>query len=190
MAAALELVRERSYPELNVGQVMRRAGIERTLFYRHFDDLGDLLTNAGRELTEDLYDAQIDLGEARDGSGTHPEAIRPALERVVDFYERNGPLLRALSEAAAGDEKVAAGQRALRSRFDGLTADALGELPQFASMPKAELREVARSLNLLNNAYLLDAFGREPKVTAETAIRTLATVWIGVIFGPRPGETG
>ena len=92
----MELVREHSYPELSVGQVMQRAGIERTLFYRHFDDLGDLLIDAGRELTEGLYDAQIDLGETRDGSGTHPEAIKPALERVVDFYERHGPLLRAL----------------------------------------------------------------------------------------------
>ena len=53
-------------------------------------------------------------------------------------------------------------------------------------MPPAEVREVARSLNLLNNAYLLDAFGREPKVSAETAVRTLTTVWTGVIFGPRP----
>ncbi len=64
VAAAMELVREHSYPELSVGQVMQRAGIERTLFYRHFEDLGDLLIDAGRELTESLYDAQIDLGES------------------------------------------------------------------------------------------------------------------------------
>lgn len=188
VVAATELVREHSYPELSVGQVMQSAGIERTLFYRHFDDLGDLLMHAGRESIEGLFSAQIDLGESRDGSGTHPEALRPAIERVVDFYERHGPLLRALSEAAAGDERVASGQRALRDRFDELTATSLGVLPQFSSLEPHEVREIARSLNLLNNAYLLDAFGREPRVSAETAVQTLTTIWTGVIFGPRPGQ--
>ena len=52
--AATELVRERSYAELNVGEIMERAGIGRTIFYRHFDDLGDLLLRAGREAIEEL----------------------------------------------------------------------------------------------------------------------------------------
>ncbi len=43
VAAASELVRRRSYDELNVDEVMREAGLGRTIFYRHFDDLGDLL---------------------------------------------------------------------------------------------------------------------------------------------------
>ena len=188
VAAATELVRDHSYPELNVGQVMQRAGIERTLYYRHFDDLGDLLVAAGAESIEGLYSAQIDLGESRDGSGTHPEAMRPAIERVVDFYERHGPLLRALSEAAAGEEKVATTQSAIRKRFDELTAASLAELPQFESVPPTEIREIARALNLMNNAYLLDAFGREPRVSAETAVRTLTTVWTGAVFGPRPAD--
>jgi hypothetical protein len=41
-------VRERSCPELRVGAIMGHAGLERTIFYRHFDD-GDLLDAFGRE---------------------------------------------------------------------------------------------------------------------------------------------
>src|SRR3954464_14556556 len=47
--AVAELVRERSYTALTVDEVMSRAGIGRTIFYRHFDDLGELLMRAGRE---------------------------------------------------------------------------------------------------------------------------------------------
>lgn len=182
----IELVRENSYPELSVGKVMERAGIERTLFYRHFDGLGDLLLAAGREAIEGLFDAQMDLSAARDGSGTNPDAIRVGMEPVVAFYHRHGPLLRALSEAAASDGRVAEGQTMLRNRFDDLTADALTELPQFAGMPKANVREVARALNLMNASYLLDAFGREPRITEAEAVATITTIWMGAIFGPRP----
>lgn len=186
VAAATELVRERSYPELSVGEVMERAGFERTIFYRHFDDLGDLLLRAGGEAIEGLFDVQVDLGGTRDGSGTHPEALPAAIEPCVLFYEANGPLLRALDEAAATDERIAAGQEAMRRRFDELVAGSLGEMPQFASVPEADVREIAHALNLLNVSYLLDAFGREPRVSVQTAVRTLTQIWSAVIFVPRP----
>ncbi len=38
-------------------------------------------------------------------------------------------------------------------------------------MPKANVREVARALNLMNDSYLLDAFGREPRITEAEAVR-------------------
>ena len=68
IAATMELVHELSYPELSVGAIMERAGLERTIFYRHFDDLGDLLMQAGREAIEELYETQVDLSAARDGA--------------------------------------------------------------------------------------------------------------------------
>src|SRR5918997_4895746 len=61
--AATELVRRNAYAELSVDAVMREAGLGRTIFYRHFDDLGDLLMRASREAVEDLFDAQSALVE-------------------------------------------------------------------------------------------------------------------------------
>ena len=40
---------------------------------------------------------------------------------------------------------------------------------------------MARALNLLNESYLLDAFGREPRVSTDTAVQTLTEIWLGVI---------
>ena len=53
----------------------------------------------------------------------------------------------------------------MRERFDELLAEALREMPRIAAHPPADVAETARALNLLNTSYLLDAFGREPRVS-------------------------
>jgi AcrR family transcriptional regulator len=179
VAAAEELVRERPYGALTVDDVMREAGIGRTIFYRHFDDLADLLRRAGREAIDELFEAQGALRAASVGDSL--AVVRSAIEPAVAVYERHGPLLRAISEAAAIEEPIAEGQEAMRRRFDELVERALGAIPRIAAHPPADTAETARALNLMNESYLLDAFGREPRVSAETAIQTLTEVWFAVI---------
>ena len=179
VAAATELVRELSYAELSVGVIMERAGLERTMFYRHFDDLAALLMRTGRDAIEELYATQVDLSAARDGA--EPEAVRAAIEPAVAVYRRHGPLLRALAEGAAADTEVAAGQARIRRRFDGLVARAISDLLGLGSEPPADVAELARVLNLMNESYLLDAFGREARISDATAIDTLTEIWVAVI---------
>jgi len=182
--AAGELFPERSFAELSVGEVMKRAGLERTIFYRHFDDLADLLVSSAEEAVGGLLDVQVDLSGTRDGSGTHPEALPAALEPCVLFFEQHGPLLRTLSEAAATEARIAEGQEQMLRRFDELIGESLLELPQFASHAREDVIEIAHALNLLNFAYLREAFGHEPRVSAETALRTLTEIWAGVLRVP------
>jgi AcrR family transcriptional regulator len=179
VAAAEELVKRGSYGALTVDDVMRQAGIGRTLFYRHFDDLADLLMRAGREAIDELYDAQRALSAARAGDGL--DVVRAAIEPAVAVYRRHGPLLRAIAEAAASEERIAEGQEAMRRRFDELVEEALSAMPSVDAHPPADLAETAHALNLMNESYLRDAFGREPRVSAETAVQTLTEVWFAVI---------
>lgn len=174
VAAAAELLRERGYAALNVGAIMDRAGIGRTIFYRHFEDLGDLLMRASREAIEELYESEAELG----GAGS--DVVRAAIEPAVAVYRRHGPLLRALDQAAPGDPRIGAGQAAIRERFDELVARWLDTLPRHSGRPAAELAELGRALNLLNTSYLLDAFGGEPRVSEEEAARTLTEIWLAV----------
>src|SRR3954453_22634890 len=97
VAAATELIRRRPYGELSVDQVMREAGIGRTIFYRHFDDLGSLLVRASREASDQLYEPQRAIADPAPKGG--PDAVRRALEAGVSVYERHGPLLRGVAEA-------------------------------------------------------------------------------------------
>src|SRR3954467_2590648 len=179
IAAATEIVRRTSFGALTVDEVMREAGFGRTIFYRHFDDLADLLMRAGREAFEGLFEAERAFRNAHVGG--EPD-VRAAIEAAVDVYRRHGPLLRAIAEAAAtGDEQIASGQRAMLERFDGLVEDVLRTSPRLARRSAEEIPEPARALNLLNVNYLLDAFGREPRVSADTAVRTLTGIWSALI---------
>ena len=180
IAAATELIRYTPYGALTVDDVMREAGAGRTIFYRHFDDLADLLRRAGREAFEGLLQAEQELRAAR--SEGRPSVVRAAIEPAVAVYRQHGPLLRAIAEAAAGgDEQIAAGQQAMLERFDELVADVLRASPHLAALSEDEISETARALNLMNVNYLLDAFGREPRVSTDTAVRALARIWAGLI---------
>jgi TetR/AcrR family transcriptional regulator, ethionamide resistance regulator len=179
VAAATELIRDTAYGALTVDDVMREAGAGRTIFYRHFDDLADLLIRAGREAFEGLYQAEEAFRNAHVGG--EPD-VRGAIEAAVAVYRRHGPLLRAVAEAAAsGDEQIISGQRAMLERFDGLVEDVLRTSPRMTGLSDEEIAETARALNLLNVNYLLDAFGREPRVSGDTAVRTLTGIWSALI---------
>jgi TetR/AcrR family transcriptional regulator, ethionamide resistance regulator len=183
--ATSELVRERSYGELNVREIMARAGLERTIFYRHFDDLGDLLLQIVGEAITELYEAQVALAAVR--VGPDPDAVRESIAVTVAIYSRHGPLLRALSEAAAADPLVEARQAELRQRFDGLVEEMIHRGIADGASPPPDPAESARALNRLIEAYLLESFGREPRVDPELAVDTLSDIWLAFVARRRGG---
>jgi hypothetical protein len=80
-------------------------------------------------------------------------------------------------EAAGSDPGLATGLRAIRERFDALAACALAATPGFSG----DADEVAHALNLMNEAYLLDAFGREPRLEPARARAALSAIWSAVL---------
>lgn len=187
VAAAMELVRRTSYDALTVDDIMREAGFGRTIFYRHFDDLADLLMRAGREPIGELLDAQRAF--ARPGIGDSPDVVRTVIEPAVAVYVRHGPILRAISEAAASDERIAAGQQTFREQFYELIRDTLRTMPRFAGESAEAVGEIGRALNIMNENYLLDTFGREPRVSADAAEKALIAIWAAVIAPRDPGDS-
>jgi AcrR family transcriptional regulator len=183
--ATTELVRSSSYGDLNVREIMGRAGLERTIFYRHFDDLGDLLLQIVGEAVTELYEAQVALAAAR--AGPDPESVRESIEATVTAYARNGPLLRALSEAATADPLVEARQTELRQRFDELVEEMIHRGVANGASPPPDPAESARALNRMVEAYLLESFGREPRVDPELAVDTLSDVWSAFVARRRGG---
>jgi AcrR family transcriptional regulator len=164
---------------------MSRAGLERTIFYRHFDDLGDLLLQTVGEAVQELYDAQVAMDAAR--AGPDPEAVRLALAATVAIYRRHGPLLRALAEAAAADPVVEARQAELRQGFDRLVEDMINRGIADGASPPPDPAESARALNRLAESYLIESFGREPRVEPELALDTLTDIWLAFVARRRGG---
>lgn len=180
MTAANDALRERPYRDLSVEDLMANTELTRTTFYRHFDDLADvvvrLLEEAGRSLYQ--YEQRLVADVSDD-----PGLVRRVLEAPVRGFQVHGPLLRAVAEAASHDERIDATYRALLEQFEQLIEAALRALADRGATKIADPAQTARALNLMNVAYLLDVFGSvEPKVSHDVALRTLTEIWVGTIF--------
>ena len=140
---------------------------------------------AGREAVDELYEAQRAprRGAARRRAA---EVVRAAIEPAVAVYERHGPLLRAIAEAAAGDEQVAAGHAAMRERFDDARRAGAARRGPATTAPPADLAETARALNL-HERELPDSTrsAASRACRAETAVQTLTEIWDAVIHRGR-----
>jgi AcrR family transcriptional regulator len=170
VAAAEEELRTRPLRDVSVEEVMERAGLTRTLFYRHFDDLFDLVLSVARPAFDDLFavDVAVLAGRADDG-----DRLRRAIAPAVALFAEHGPLIRAVAEASVFDAAVEDIYQSALDRFAALTERFLVQV----EAPVADPVQTARALTFLNVGYLLDSFGREPRVTPEEATTTILELW-------------
>jgi TetR/AcrR family transcriptional regulator, ethionamide resistance regulator len=166
VAAAGQLLLERPYREITVDQVMSEAGLSRTVFYRHFDGLPEVLLTLLRRIEAELAAALV---AAPPGGETW---LREVLAAGVDTFARYGPFLRALDHAAGQDAEIEAAYYAFVDRFVADTAAAIG--------PGERAYEIARALNLMNGHYLMETLGKDPQFDRELALDTLVAVWSAV----------
>jgi TetR/AcrR family transcriptional regulator, ethionamide resistance regulator len=188
LAASDRFLRERPYRELTVEIVMAETGLTRTAFYRHFDDVTDLVLRLLADVGGELY-AVAERWSADAGPG-YPVAAREGLAAIVDFFVRNGPLVRAIAEAAATDEQIERAYRGSLEAFIEITGQALDRMVEAGQLVLPDTRAVARALNLMNEAYLLQEFGREPFGDRELALATLETVWLRVLRPTAASDPG
>jgi len=161
LAATVSLLEDRRFRDLTVEDVMAQAGLARTIFYRHFEGLPDLVLAA-------LDDAVVD-------DAAPPADLHDVLERAVTLFARHGPLFAAVEEAAHHDPDV---ERAYREAFER-SVDATTALAP---------RPVARALMHLNASYLTDVLARTPQPDPDEALETLWTIWSRVLGISEPAK--
>jgi AcrR family transcriptional regulator len=185
LAAAEQFLRKRPYRELSVDIVMADTGLTRTAFYRHFDDVTDLVLRLFADVNEELYA----VGErwAASAGAAYPTPGQEGLAGVVDFYLRHGPLMRAIAEAAVTDEQIEFAYRASLDALTELTATALERMARDGLLHVPDPRALARAMTVMNQAYLLAEFGQDPQGDPEVALSTLQNIWLRLAM-PLPGS--
>jgi len=154
----LALLERKPWHEITLEQVMADAGLTRTAFYRHFPSREALLM----ALLEDVGIRLEELPSAWERDEGDPvDELRQAVDALTALYARVGRLLGAVAERIAAD--VAAGRSQVQDPL-----------------------EVARALIWMNEGYLQDRFGREPRGDPERATAALADVWVAAVYGLRP----
>ena len=178
LAAAEAFLRERPYRELSVDAVMAGTDLTRTAFYRHFDDVTDLVLRLMEEVTGELFAIAERWGET--AGSDYPLPARRALAQIVDFFARHGQLMRAIADAKASDEPIESAYRGWIEAFVDLTAQTFDRLQAAGQLDVPDTHAAARALNLMNEAYLLEEFGREPTGDRDAVLATLETIWLRV----------
>jgi AcrR family transcriptional regulator len=178
--AAEALLREGSYADLTVADVMARTGLGRSSFYVYFADLPALLRSvAARIEGEFLAVSEIWLT----GPGDE-DASRRSTEGIVEVYVRHGPVLKALADAQATQPVVEEIFRwgVVQHFIDAVTRRceeqyAAGRFPHLLS------REVCHALVLMTEGYLADTLGRTPSADPKPVAAALNVVWSKVLYG-------
>ena len=85
--ALIELIEERGFDALTIGELTERALVSRAAFYRHYQDKYDLVEQIFEEAMSALLDSVGDLGRE------HPSEVWVKFFEHIEHYER---LYRAL----------------------------------------------------------------------------------------------
>jgi AcrR family transcriptional regulator len=175
VAATGRLLEDRRFRELTVESVMAEAGLARTIFYRHFDGLADVVL----DLLDDAVAGTVEVAlTAPDPS--LPDVLRHMLAHGVELYADHGHLIAAVEEAAHHDPAVEHAYHDAFERSVATTAELLAAGVANGHYALDPL-PVARALMHLNTGYLSDALARDPHPDRETALETLWTIWSRVL---------
>lgn len=174
-AATGRLLERQRFRELTVEAVMAEAGLARTVFYRHFDGLADLVLG----LVDDAVEEAAEVATTAPDPAA-PDVLYRMLERGVELWATHGRLLAAVQDAAHHDPVVEAAYTDSFERSVQTTAALLAQGVANGHYT-LEPRPVARALMHLNTQYLGDALARSADPDREQALRTLWTIWSRVL---------
>jgi TetR/AcrR family transcriptional regulator, ethionamide resistance regulator len=182
MNAAEALLRERPFRELTVDEVMRRTELSRPSFYVYFRDRHHLILRIVERLGGEHKDI-ADIWYGNRGSG--PDQIREAVAATVAIWERDGPVLHALADAAADDPDVESAHRAIMDASIDATARHIEAEIEAGNVLAVDPIETARALSIMTDRYLVATLGRNRLVDADVVTKVLSTIWIRTLYGER-----
>lgn len=180
--AALDFIWEHPFRDMTVSGLMASTDVSRSAFYQYFDDLHEVMETLLEMLQEEIFTAAkpwiIDLGD--------PVAlIREGLAGLVRVCHRRGPLIRAVSDAAASDERLEKGWMQFLEGFDDAACARIESDQKQGLIPDFDARPVAVALNRLDASMLNHAFGKHPRNQPEPVLEALVRIWISTLYGAR-----
>ncbi len=180
LTSALEFLSAQPFRELTVATLMDRAGASRPTFYQYFRDLYDLMGILLEGLRKDIFTAASPWFE---GKGDPVPHLKEALTGLVNVCYDQGPILRAVSDAAVSDATLEKAWSSFLKSFDDAVAtrieqhQAQGLIKAFPAYP------IAVALNRLDASLLIVHFGRRPRGNREAVLATLMRIWCSTLYG-------
>lgn len=181
---ALEFFWTQPFRELTVGELMARAGASRPTFYHYFDDLYDLMSALLEGIRGDILSAAKPwFQEAGDPIPLLKESIRG----MVRIGYENGPILRAVADAAVSDSQLENAWDNFLLSFDDAVTARIQQQQELGLIAPFPAHSIASALNRLDAALLIDHFGKHPRSDQDEVLRTITRIWCSTLYGV-PGD--
>jgi AcrR family transcriptional regulator len=190
--ARLEL-REKPFRDLSVDDLMRATGLSRTAFYRYFPDREAVLV----DLLEEVWST---LAEARDADDSQLVSAG-SLAHLADLLGDNRAVLKAIADAAPGDEDVERAYSEFMHSYwiDDLTARII-EAQEHGLAAGLDPQLAGEALGWMAERLVTQSLDRDPRQVLDTIISILVKcIYTGnsaepstpeVEQGPASGQPG
>ena len=180
--AAFDFLWSRPFRDMTVNSLMAKTSISRSAFYRHFEDVHDLmralLTRLESEILEGVSPWLSDDGDS-------VALLFESLAAEVRICYRRGPFLKAISDAAGSDARLEAAWNRLLDRFDDAVSERIAADQELGLIKEFDPRTVATGLNRVSASLYIREFGQRPRSQPEPVLDAIARIWISTLYGQR-----
>lgn len=183
-AAAACLTRH-PFRELSVGLLMSHTQIGRSAFYVYFKDIYAVV----EALMESIRDQELAYLAAWTRDDVAPQAaLRQVLADTVNLWTVHGPMIAAMVDASADDERLEAMFAGVTAAYRQAVTGILRREREAGRIADIDYDEIATALVIGAQAYLKARLGhggrRDPLKVAET----LQAIWLSAIYGQAKRE--
>ncbi len=178
--AALEFLWTNPFRDLTVSGLTKKAGVSRTSFYQHFEDLHNLM----EELLNDL-EGEISAVAEPWFTAKSDVTLRlcESLHRVVTVCYHRGPILRAIYEAAPMDERLEYVWSEFVKSFDDSVAARIAQDQRDGLALDFDPQLIAIALNRMDIGVYVHHFGSNPRSDIQSVYESIARIWLNTIYG-------
>ncbi|MGH2937909.1 MAG: TetR/AcrR family transcriptional regulator [Solirubrobacterales bacterium] len=180
--ATEQLLTETSLDALTVAEILEKADVSRTTFYRYFSSKHQVVS----ALLASLQLEMVDMMQPWYTRDVQPplEALNASITAVAAVWERHRPVLRACSENWHSDPEIGERWVQMMDRFVAGVSERIEHERQLGLAPKgASSHRIALALTWGSEQQLyLAGFGMYGPNLERDAVDTLVSIWLGSIY--------
>ncbi len=177
---ALKFLWTHPFRDLTVGELMLGSGASRSAFYQYFADLHELMEALLGGIEDEIFTVAAPwLESERDPIPRLEESVGG----LVSVCYRQGPILRAVSDAAPMDERLEKAWTGFLNDFDDAVTNRIEQHQAVGLIKPFEPRPVAIALNRMDAALMIHHFGRRPRGNPKLVLEATLRIWTSTLYG-------
>jgi AcrR family transcriptional regulator len=174
LEATEQLLEKRPFRDMTVEDVMSKAGLSRTAFYRYFPDLESVVVRLMGQLVDEMRAASAQWLAAPNPTTT----LRDALLQLAAVYRDHGRLMQAFYDAAGAGPDL---KELWGTTISEMIAPVEAHTQSLMAAGRVDVEhpvETIRALAVLTDRYLLDVYWKYDTVLIERPAAVLEQIWL------------